>query len=81
VIAPATGGAPEFVFAEAAEMIDPDAPDEAIADRIAALHDAPERLSAMAHAAWSRRHEALWSSSMAQMSAFWPYVRRDAHCA
>jgi len=63
------GGMPDFMFADASVTVSPDAPDEELAERLLALGRDPDRLAALRAAAWRRRHEALWPSSVERLRA------------
>ena len=60
---------PDFMFADASVTVSPDAPDEELAERLLALGRDPDRLAALRAAAWRRRHEALWPSSVERLRA------------
>jgi len=63
------GGMPDFMFDDASVTVSPDAPDEALAEKLLALGREPDRLAALRAAAWRRRHEALWTSSVERLRA------------
>ena len=69
VIGPDTGGAPDHMFDDAAIMIDPDASSEAIADQLLALEREPGNLAALRRSAYTRRDEALWGASVANLKS------------
>jgi len=68
VIAPNTGGAPEYNVSEAAFLVSPDDTDESIAEIICKLDNDRELVVHARQAAWSARYEADWSHSVRRMA-------------
>lgn len=69
------GGMPDFMFDDASVTVAAEAPDEELADKLLALGRDRDRLAALRAAAWRRRREALWESSVERLRAI--MQRRD----
>lgn len=63
------GGMPDFMFDDASVTVPPDAPDEELAAKLLDLARDKDRVASLRAAAWRRRREALWESSVAQLMA------------
>jgi len=63
------GGMPDFMFGDASVTVAPEAPDDELADQLVALGRDRERLHTLRQAAWRRRREALWESSVERLRA------------
>lgn len=68
VIAPDTGGSPEFAMSETAHLFAPDAPGSAIAEVLITLAGDRRGLDALKRDAWARRREFDWCKSLRQIS-------------
>jgi len=63
------GGMPDFMFDDASVTVAPDASDEELAYELVMLDRDRHRLAALREAAWRRRREALWESSVERLRA------------
>ncbi|HEY4188094.1 MAG TPA: glycosyltransferase family 4 protein [Polyangia bacterium] len=63
------GGMPDFMFDDASVTVKPDASDEELAATLVALARDEEQLAALRAAAWRRRREALWETSVVRLRA------------
>lgn len=63
------GGMPDFMFDDASVTVTADAPDEELAEKLLSLGRDRDRLAALRAAAWRRRREALWASSVERLRA------------
>jgi glycosyltransferase involved in cell wall biosynthesis len=63
------GGMPDFMFADAAVTVPAEASDEEMAAALVALGRDPDRLARLRAAAWRRRREALWETTVSKLRA------------
>ena len=63
------GGMPDFMFADAAVTVPPEAPDEEIAALLLTLGSDRRRVDRLREAAWQRRHEATWDETVRRLRA------------
>lgn len=73
VLGPDAGGAREQLIPGASIAVAPTASIEAIASTLLHLQNDSSRFHTLRTTAWKRRHDALWSETVRQMAAFWPY--------
>lgn len=71
VIAPAVGGSPDHVIAEAAHLVSPAASDEQIAALLLRLSRDRSEVQAMREVSWARREEVLWDHAVAKLARLW----------
>lgn len=63
------GGMPDFMFPDASISVPAEASDDELAAALVALGRDPARLAALRAAAWRRRREALWETSVERLRA------------
>ena len=63
------GGMPDFMFDDASVTVAPEASDEELAAALVALGRDRARVDSLRAAAWRRRREALWETSVARLRA------------
>jgi len=63
------GGMPDFMFAEAAVTVTPEASDEEIAAQLVALGRDRGRVDSLREAAWRRRRDATWAETVRRLGA------------
>lgn len=68
VIAPNTGGSPEFAMSDTAILFSPDDSDEIIAEALIDLAADRHRIEEMKRHAWARRHLFDWRATVKQLS-------------
>jgi len=68
-LATTAGGMPDFMFADASVTVEPEATDEELAATLVALAPDRGRIEALRAAAWRRRREALWETSVSRLRA------------
>jgi len=68
-LATTAGGMPDFMFDDASVTVAPEASDEELATTLVALGRDRARIEALRAAAWRRRREALWETSVARLRA------------
>lgn len=67
------GGIRDMLIPGASVCLPGDASDDMIAEAVVRMPRDPEWFAALRTAAWRRRREALWPSTIEALSAFWPH--------